>query len=193
MGVTPSLLKDFLTFPENRTIDLCFCLKKACRGTTPSSRTVGRDESVPLSVLSSVIATSHTWPGSTSNMDGVAVTRLPTGRLKAIDISLSVLEAGSLKSTCQKVGSLSWALQENRSQVCPRLLASLLLHGLWLPPSCPCSRGLPPVCLCPDFPLGFPVAQMVNNLPAMQETRVRSLGFKDPLEEGMATHSSILA
>ena len=128
-------MKDFLTFPENRTIDLCFCLKKACRGTTPSSRTVGRDESVPLSVLSSVIATSHTWPGSTSNMDGVAVTRLPTGRLKAIDISLSVLEAGSLKSTCQKVGSLSWALQENRSQVCPRLLASLLLHGLWLPPS----------------------------------------------------------
>ena len=111
-------MKDFLTFPENRTIDLCFCLKKACRGTTPSSRTVGRDESVPLSVLSNVIATSHAWPGSTSNMDGVAVTRLPTGRLKAIDISLSVLEAGSLKSTCQKVGSLSWALQENRSQRC---------------------------------------------------------------------------
>ena len=37
------------------------------------------------------------------------------------------------------------------------------------------------------------VAQMVKNLPAMQETWVRSLGWKDPLEKGMATHSSILA
>ena len=37
------------------------------------------------------------------------------------------------------------------------------------------------------------VAQMVKNLPAMQETQVRSLGQDDPLEEGMATHSSILA
>ena len=34
---------------------------------------------------------------------------------------------------------------------------------------------------------------MVKNLPAMQETWVRSLGWEDPLEEGMATHSSILA
>ena len=37
------------------------------------------------------------------------------------------------------------------------------------------------------------VAQTVKNLPAMQETWVRSLGWEDPLEEGMATHSSILA
>ena len=34
---------------------------------------------------------------------------------------------------------------------------------------------------------------MVKNLPAMQETRVRSLGGEDPLEKGMATYSSILA
>ena len=34
---------------------------------------------------------------------------------------------------------------------------------------------------------------MVKNLPAMRETWVRSLGGKDPLEEGMATRSSILA
>ena len=34
---------------------------------------------------------------------------------------------------------------------------------------------------------------MVKNLPAMQETQVRSLGQKDPLEKGTATHSSILA
>ena len=37
------------------------------------------------------------------------------------------------------------------------------------------------------------VAQTVKNLPAMCETRVRSLDWKDPLEEGMATHSIILA
>ena len=39
----------------------------------------------------------------------------------------------------------------------------------------------------------FIVAQMVNNLPAMQETQVRSLSGEDPLEKGMATHFSILA
>ena len=38
-----------------------------------------------------------------------------------------------------------------------------------------------------------PVAQMVKNLPAIQETQVRSLVSEDPLEEGMAAHSSILA
>ena len=38
-----------------------------------------------------------------------------------------------------------------------------------------------------------PVAQTVKNLPAMWETWVPSVGWEDPLEEGMATHSSILA
>ena len=37
------------------------------------------------------------------------------------------------------------------------------------------------------------VAQMVKNLPAVQETQVGSLGWEDPLEVEMATHSSILA
>ena len=37
------------------------------------------------------------------------------------------------------------------------------------------------------------VVQTVNNPPAMQETWVRSQGWVDPLEEGMATHSNILA
>ena len=37
------------------------------------------------------------------------------------------------------------------------------------------------------------VAQTVKNLPAILETWVRSLGWEDPLEKGMATHSSILA
>ena len=36
-------------------------------------------------------------------------------------------------------------------------------------------------------------AQQVKNPPAVQETQVQSLGWEDPLEEGMATHSSILA
>ena len=40
---------------------------------------------------------------------------------------------------------------------------------------------------------GFSVAQLVKNLPAMRETWVESLDWEDPLEEGIATHSSILA
>ena len=42
-------------------------------------------------------------------------------------------------------------------------------------------------------PLYSLVAQSIKCLPAMQETQVRSLGWKDPLEKEMATHSSILA
>ena len=37
------------------------------------------------------------------------------------------------------------------------------------------------------------MAQTVKNLPAMRETWIPSLGWEDPLEQGMATHSSILA
>ena len=53
-----------------------------------------------------------------------------------------------------------------------------------------CSSGLP-VC----FHEGWAslVAQSVKNLPAEQETRVRSLGWEDPLEKEIANHSSILA
>ena len=47
------------------------------------------------------------------------------------------------------------------------------------------------------YPLQYswasPVAQVVKNPPAMRETWVQSLGWEDPLEEGMTTHSSILA
>ena len=52
----------------------------------------------------------------------------------------------------------------------------------------------------PEEGIGYPlqywaslVAQTVKNLPAMQKAWVRSLGWEDPLEEGMATHFSILA
>ena len=48
-----------------------------------------------------------------------------------------------------------------------------------------------------DYPLQYSwvslVAQLLKNLPAMQETWVQSLGWGDPLEKGMATLSSILA
>ena len=43
------------------------------------------------------------------------------------------------------------------------------------------------------YPLNSLVAQTVKNPPAMWETRVRSLGWEDTLEKGMATQSSILA
>ena len=41
--------------------------------------------------------------------------------------------------------------------------------------------------------LPFFTRQLVKNLPAIQETRIRSLGREDSLEKGMASHSSILA
>ena len=41
--------------------------------------------------------------------------------------------------------------------------------------------------------LSYPGGSAIKNLPAMQETRVRSWGGEAPLEEGMATHSSALA
>ena len=44
-----------------------------------------------------------------------------------------------------------------------------------------------------QYTWAFPLAQTVKNFPAMRETWVRSLSWEDPLEEGMATHSSILA
>ena len=41
--------------------------------------------------------------------------------------------------------------------------------------------------------MGFPIGSVVQSLPAMQKSPVQSLGWEDLLEEGMATHSSILA
>ena len=46
---------------------------------------------------------------------------------------------------------------------------------------------------CPLLARGFPGGLVVMNPPALQKTRVRSLGQKDALEEEMATHSSVLA
>ena len=47
--------------------------------------------------------------------------------------------------------------------------------------------------MCKALKWGSMVAQLIKNLPAMQETRILSLGHEDPLEKGMVTHSSILA
>ena len=44
-----------------------------------------------------------------------------------------------------------------------------------------------------QYSWAFLVAQLVKNMPAMQETWVQSLGWEDPLEKRKATHSSILA
>ena len=44
-----------------------------------------------------------------------------------------------------------------------------------------------------QYSWAFLVTQLVKNLPAMWETWVRSLGWEDPLENGKASHSSILA
>ena len=44
-----------------------------------------------------------------------------------------------------------------------------------------------------DLSMSSPVAQMVNHLPAMRDTWVRSLGWEDPLEKEIGTHSSTLA
>ena len=46
------------------------------------------------------------------------------------------------------------------------------------------------VCMCVET---SQVAQWVKNLPAIQETQVQSLSWEDPMEKGLATHSSILA
>ena len=55
------------------------------------------------------------------------------------------------------------------------------------------SASLVPPALAGGFFGASLVAQMAKSLPAMWETQVRSLGLEDPLEKGMATHSSILA
>ena len=55
-------------------------------------------------------------------------------------------------------------------------------------------KGNPPtIHLKYKITLASLVAQMVKHLPAVQETRVQSLVWEDPLEHGMATHSSIFA
>ena len=72
---------------------------------------------------------------------------------------------------------------------CPTLFAILWIAAHQLP----CPLLSPGVC-SNSCPLRASlVAQMVKNPPAMQEIWVQSLGWEDPLEEGVATHSSIIS
>ena len=85
----------------------------------------------------------------------------------------------------------SWFTVKKKSEVtqsCPNLcdpmdssLPGFCVYGIFQ------ARVLERICI------DFLVAQMVKHLSTMRETWVRSLGQEDPLEEGMATHSSILA
>ena len=59
--------------------------------------------------------------------------------------------------------------------------------------ACPRDLCLPIISTPPTWVQASLVAQLVKNLPAMWETWVRSLGWDDPLEKGMATHASIQA
>ena len=81
--------------------------------------------------------------------------------------------------------------------------ASLIAQMIKNPPAMPETPPslIPGLGRSPGEAIGYPlqyswaslVAQLVKNLPAMWETGVQSLGWENPLEKGMATHSSILA
>ena len=94
-----------------------------------------------------------------------------------------------------------WAVGEPKMKLEPRLSLSETLGlnvRLFPEPRLFWSRGLSVgsadewVCAQPVF-LTSLVAQTVKRLPTMRETRVQSLGWEDPLEKEMATHSSTLA
>ena len=86
-------------------------------------------------------------------------------------------------------------IQENGSHY--KAIPSELRHGGSWRSSLPSPKGEVSYSACfwsPFFPLRVPlIAQRVKNLLAMQETQVRSLGQKDPLEKETTAHSSILA
>ena len=84
----------------------------------------------------------------------------------------------------------------------PQVWISLEASPLLLPVSCALITSTPLIitstiiwltCWTLHYFRASLVAQLVKNLPAVQETWVQSLGWKDPLEKEMATHSSILA
>ena len=72
----------------------------------------------------------------------------------------------------------------------PDIAQCLLGQGPVTPIENLCPRWLE-VLLCAYYGASL-MAQLVKNLPAMQETWLPSLGWEDPLEKGMATHSNIL-
>ena len=72
----------------------------------------------------------------------------------------------------------------HQTQACKLVISTIL----GAPPQLPTF-----ILLVPTISWASLVARTVKNQPAMQETWIQSLGWEDPLEEGMATHSSILA
>ena len=106
--------------------------------------------------------------------------------------------------TKQSKKAQSHTAEPARFQVYPVLRPSTITTTLSCPPQFNFRYhlfwiALPPPNLCKlfkgmnSFLWASMVAQLVKNLPAMQETQVWSLGEEDPLEKGRATHSSILA
>ena len=79
---------------------------------------------------------------------------------------------------CHKCGETFWRAVPNLCCLCAENCQTARQSGLTSYPN-KCEASL--------------VAQLVKNLPAMQETWVQFLGWEDPLEKEMATHSSILA
>jgi len=106
-------------------------------------------------------------------------------------------------------GAFSFHIQVKSYSICLSLVCHLSaitgLPGSLVGKEFPCNAGdsgsIPGLGRFPGEGTGYPlqyswaslVVQLVKNLPAMQETWVQSLGWKDPLEKGKATHSSILA
>ena len=116
---------------------------------------------------------------------------LPLGSLNSF---LSYAPQLSRAKSCFLIVSILNSLFTVRSGRCSGWQLLVLPHFLIM--GVVASAGLQTMCCLLGALIhiwGFPVAQLVKNLPAMQETWVQSLGWEDPLEEGLSTHSSILA
>ena len=103
---------------------------------------------------------------------------------------------------CLLIAKSSQALWPHSRWVSPKFEHCSLFRGTPLPPGLaplktwPLSPAPPAPRLCWGFYMSlfaYLVAQMVENLPALQETQIQSLGREDPLEKRMASHSSIFA
>ena len=88
--------------------------------------------------------------------------------------------------------SVSWLSEASVVQIISK---NPIIPCVWFSPQYKvrCSEGFSIYLRPPRISLGLPCARRVKNPPAMRETCVGYLGQEDPLEEGMATHSSILA
>ena len=111
-------------------------------------------------------------------------------------LGFKTLVSTSLPSLCLlsfSVLTTNLTLQSSQTYVIsvPQMTSSFFLPLGLCPPSFFSTLPHPNPDLIQKSLGAFLVAQMVKNLPATQETQVQSLGQEDPLEKGMATHSSI--